>query len=171
MGVQIPSPAFKTSQISEKTLDQNIQEELKKNTSVRKISFILDIYVKEWNQNKQPIKILPGQKSTENLEIVGVKNKLNQLVSKASTNFLTYENKNEIEFISNQLEGLSELVCTSTFAMAGLVSQQTKELAQQIEIIEQKVDDMSSDVKQLLPPQKTKHNPRPLRDPINFELF
>lgn len=163
--------SFQTSSIGGKTLEQVLKEEFHQKDSLRSLRFALDQYVKEWNQNQPSVKILLPQRPLQNSKIVQVTHQLEKLVSKASENSVTYDQKNEIEFISNQLDQLNKLILGSTFSMAGLVDQKTEELAQQIETIDRKVDEVSSDLKQLLPTQKTKYNPRPLRDPITPELF
>jgi archaellum component FlaC len=104
------------------------------------------------------------------LKVKKVQNYCTELVK--STPFdLTFEDKNKLQDVEDQISQLLTIVKTNNTNLAQLVEKSTKELTKNIETVEGWVNEVSRDIKILLPHKKIKHKPRVLRDPISEEIF
>jgi hypothetical protein len=152
------------------------------NISVKSFARIIGKYITGWNKIKAlelksqnfslSYQIIPLQ--VEKMELISKVDKIRErraeLVNRTPFD-LTFEDKNKLQDVENQMQELSDIIKTSTTGLTQLVEKSTQELAQTIRAVEERLNEVSQDIKVLLPTEKIKHKPRTLRDPIKQEVF
>jgi integrase len=161
--------AFQEYRLQNKTLKETLTDNICISPTAKSARLTIAKYVASWNNRLE--KKFTNHK-TEKLvwKVEQVEQKYAELVH--STPFeMMYEEQEEISYIATQIQELKNLVRVENHFLGDLVENKTYELAQGLNKLEIQVNNVSTDVKQLLPKEKSKHTPKLLRDPINEETF
>lgn len=152
---------------------KTFQESLFKyqNLNLKKDINVVNDFIEKWNETK--IDIGNPQKETNQKlleEITKVKARYAEVVASTPFDFRLDERTN-LEVIPKEMEKLSKLLKEGHYSLTNLVEKKINAVSQQLNEVEKKVSEISGDVKQLLPTEKQKHVPKPLRDPVSEEIF
>lgn len=152
---------------------QTLQENLLKldNPNIQAYTNVINYFIEQWNQAKLSVEN-PQEETNQKLleEITKVNVRYAEVVELTPFEF-PYQEKVSLDMIPKEMEKLSQLLKTGHYSLANLVEKKINAVSEHLNEVERKLNEIGGDVKQLLPTEKQKHVPKPIRDAVTEEIF
>jgi integrase len=170
---------FQNYKLNDKTVEQEITARTKHCTTFKSKSGlsikILSEYIKIWNKSKNSLETKSLSSALESLE-----QKSAEIVEQTPFD-ATVKERLDIKKVQAKFEDLKTLIERTDLIqregmiyMAQNLGKEFVAIRQEQKKIVENVKEIKNDVKKLIPKDKKRHTPRPLRDPISrgiFEIF
>ena len=156
----------------------NFQED--KTLDIGTVSTIIQTSIKNWNTNLNQILLEIESTNSYNetdkknkvmLQVQSLETRYAELVSMTPFDKLIRDEESEIESCRKDLATLKELIIKNNVNVEKLVNLHSAQLNERFNNIESTINTINGNVEKLLPNEKQKSNPVPLRDPITEEIF